>query len=210
MTEQESKVEETSPQGLSWFRQIYDKSLLWVQSPSGVWALFLLAVAESSFFPIPPDVFLMVLCIAAPKKAFRYAAICAVGSILGGVIGYGLGMGFMDTLGVKILDWYGLQDKYVVVQDLYQRYDALAVGAAGFTPLPYKLFTITAGAFKINFVTFILMSIVSRSARFFLVAALIYKFGAPIRYFIEKYFNLLTILFLILLIGGFLLIRFLL
>ena len=210
MTEQESKVEETSPQGLSWVRQIYDKSLLWVQSPSGVWALFLLAVAESSFFPIPPDVFLMVLCIAAPKKAFRYAAICAVGSILGGAIGYGLGMGFMDTLGVKILDWYGLQDKYAVVQDLYQRYDALAVGAAGFTPLPYKLFTITAGAFKINFVTFILMSIVSRSARFFLVAALIYKFGAPIRYFIEKYFNLLTILFLILLIGGFLLIRFLL
>jgi membrane protein YqaA with SNARE-associated domain len=133
-----------------------------------------------------------------------------VGSVLGGAIGYGLGMGFMDTLGVKILDWYGLQDKYVVVQDLYQRYDALAVGAAGFTPLPYKLFTITAGAFKINFVTFILMSIVSRSARFFLVAALIYKFGAPIRYFIEKYFNLLTIVFLILLIGGFLLVRFLL
>jgi membrane protein YqaA with SNARE-associated domain len=210
MTEQESKVEGTSPQRVSWIRQIYDKSLLWVQSPSGVWALFLLAVAESSFFPIPPDVFLMMLCIAAPKKAFRYAAICAVGSVLGGAIGYGLGMGFMDTLGVKILDWYGLQDKYVVVQDLYQRYDALAVGAAGFTPLPYKLFTITAGAFKINFVTFILMSIVSRSARFFLVAALIYKFGAPIRYFIEKYFNLLTILFLILLIGGFLLIRFLL
>jgi membrane protein YqaA with SNARE-associated domain len=210
MTEQESKVEGTSPQRVSWIRQIYDKSLLWVQSPSGVWALFLLAVAESSFFPIPPDVFLMMLCIAAPKKAFRYAAICAVGSVLGGAIGYGLGMGFMDTLGVKILDWYGLQDKYVVVQDLYQRYDALAVGAAGFTPLPYKLFTITAGAFKINFVTFILMSIVSRSARFFLVAALIYKFGAPIRYFIEKYFNLLTIVFLILLIGGFLLVRFLL
>ncbi len=210
MTEQESKAEETSPQELSWVRQIYDKSLLWVQSPSGVWALFLLAVAESSFFPIPPDVFLMVLCIAAPQKAFRYAAICAVGSVLGGAIGYGLGLGFMDTLGVKILDWYGLQGKYTVVQDLYQQYDALAVGAAGFTPLPYKLFTITAGAFKVNFVTFILMSIVSRSARFFLVAALIYKFGAPVRHFIEKYFNLLSILFVILLIGGFLLVRFLL
>ena len=203
-------MKETSPQKLSWIRQVYDKSLLWVQSPSGVWALFLLAVAESSFFPIPPDVFLMVLCIAAPKKAFRYAAICAVGSVLGGAIGYGLGLGFMDTLGVKILDWYGLQDKYAVVQNLYQQYDALAVGAAGFTPLPYKLFTITAGAFKINFVTFMLMSIVSRSARFFLVAALIYKFGAPVRHFIERYFNLLSILFFILLIGGFLLIRFLL
>lgn len=203
-------MEEKSPQKLSWIRQAYDKSLLWVQSPSGVWALFLLAVAESSFFPIPPDVFLMVLCIAAPKRSFRYAAICAVGSVLGGAIGYGLGLGFMDTLGVKILDWYGLQDKYAVVQNLYQQYDALAVGAAGFTPLPYKLFTITAGAFKINFVTFILMSIVSRSARFFLVAALIYKFGAPVRHFIERYFNLLSILFFILLIGGFLLIRFLL
>lgn len=210
MMEKESKVEDTASQQLSWVRQIYDKSLLWVQSPSGVWALFLLAVAESSFFPIPPDVFLMVLCIAAPKKSFRYATICAVGSVLGGAIGYGLGLGFMDTLGVKILDWYGLQDKYAVVQDLYQRYDALAVGAAGFTPLPYKLFTITAGAFKINFVTFMLMSIVSRSARFFLVAALIYKFGAPVRHFIDRYFNLLTILFFILLIGGFLLIRFLL
>lgn len=210
MMEKESKVEDIASQQLSWVRQIYDKSLLWVQSPSGVWALFLLAVAESSFFPIPPDVFLIVLCIAVPKKSFRYATICAVGSVLGGAIGYGLGLGFMDTLGVKILDWYGLHDKYAVVQDLYQRYDVLAVGAAGFTPLPYKLFTITAGAFKINFVTFILMSIVSRSARFFLVAALIYKFGAPVRHFIDRYFSLLTILFFILLIGGFLLIRFLL
>ena len=153
MMEKESKVEDTASQQLSWVRQIYDKSLLWVQSPSGVWALFLLAVAESSFFPIPPDVFLIVLCIAVPKKSFRYATICAVGSVLGGAIGYGLGLGFMDTLGVKILDWYGLHDKYAVVQDLYQRYDVLAVGAAGFTPLPYKLFTITAGAFKINFIT---------------------------------------------------------
>jgi len=210
MTEQQSKAENSSVQQLSWVRQIYDKSLLWVQSPSGVWALFLLAVAESSFFPIPPDVFLMVLCIAVPKKSFRYAAICAVGSVLGGAIGYGLGLGFMDTVGVKILEWYGLQDKYAAVQDLYRQYDALAVGAAGFTPLPYKLFTITAGAFKINFVTFMLMSAVSRSARFFLVAALIYKFGAPVRHFIEKYFNLLTILFFILLIGGFVIIKFLL
>jgi membrane protein YqaA with SNARE-associated domain len=210
MTEPEAQAGEKSAQKAGWIRQIYDKSLIWVQSPSGIWALFLLAVAESSFFPIPPDIFLMVLCIAAPKKSFRYATICAVGSVLGGAIGYGLGLGFMDTLGVKILEWYGLQGKYEVVQDLYRQYDALAVGAAGFTPLPYKLFTITAGAFKINFVTFILVSIVSRSARFFLVAALIYKFGAPVRYFIERYFNILTILFFILLIGGFLLIKFIL
>ncbi|MBW2471537.1 MAG: DedA family protein [Deltaproteobacteria bacterium] len=192
---------------IGWVRQIYDKCLLWVQSPYGVWALFFIAVAESSFFPIPPDVFLMVLCIAVPPKSFRYAAICAVGSVLGGMLGYGLGLGFMDTVGVKILEWYGLHDKYEVVQNLYRQYDALAVGAAGFTPLPYKLFTITAGAFKINFVTFTLVSIVSRSARFFLVAAFIYKFGAPVRHFIERYFNLLTIIFFILLIGGFLVVR---
>jgi len=207
MTKSKARPSDKEAEKAGWIRQIYDRALLWVQSPSGVWALFLIAVAESSFFPIPPDVFLMILCIAVPSKSFRYAAICAAGSVLGGVIGYGLGMGFMDTIGVKILEWYGLHDKYEVVQELYRRYDALAVGAAGFTPLPYKLFTITAGAFKINFVTFTLVSLLSRSARFFLVAAFIFKFGAPVRHFIERYFNLLTILFFILLIGGFLIIR---
>jgi membrane protein YqaA with SNARE-associated domain len=201
-------ADEKGVQKVGWIRQIYDRCLLWVQTPAGVWALFFIAVAESSFFPIPPDVFLMVLCISVPRKSFRYAAICAAGSVIGGAIGYGLGMGFMDTIGVKILEWYGLHDKYEVVQDLYRQYDALAVGAAGFTPLPYKLFTITAGAFKINFVTFMLVSILSRSARFFLVAAFIYKFGAPVRHFIERYFNILTILFFILLIGGFLVIKY--
>ncbi|KPK32643.1 MAG: cytochrome B [Nitrospira bacterium SG8_35_1] len=208
MSETGTQVKETETKKISWIRQIYDRSLLWVQSPSGVWALFFIAVAESSFFPIPPDVFLMVLCLAVPRKSFRYAAICSAGSVLGGMLGYGLGLGFMDTIGVKILEWYGLHDKYEVVQNLYRQYDALAVGAAGFTPLPYKLFTITAGAFKINFVTFVLVSIVSRSARFFLVAAFIFKFGAPVRHFIERYFNLLTIIFFILLIGGFLVVRF--
>ena len=207
MSETGTQANETDAKKIGWIRQIYDRSLLWVQSPSGVWALFFIAVAESSFFPIPPDVFLMVLCLAVPRKSFRYAAICAAGSVLGGMLGYGLGMGFMDTIGVKILALYGLQDKYEVVQSLYRQYDALAVGAAGFTPLPYKLFTITAGAFKINFVTFVLVSILSRSARFFLVAAFIYKFGAPVRHFIERYFNLLSILFFILLIGGFLVVK---
>jgi len=207
MPETNTQTEEKNPEKISWVRQIYDRCLVWVQSPYGVWALFLIAVAESSFFPIPPDVFLMVLCMAVPAKSFRYAVVCSLGSVLGGMLGYGLGMGFMDTIGVKILAWYGLQDKYEVVQTLYRQYDALAVGAAGFTPLPYKLFTITAGAFKINFVTFVLVSIVSRAARFFLVAAFIYKFGAPVRHFIERYFNLLTILFFILLIGGFLLVK---
>ncbi|MBC8208572.1 MAG: DedA family protein [Desulfobulbaceae bacterium] len=182
----------------------------WIQTPYGLWALFLIAFVESSFFPIPPDVFLIALCLAAPHKAFRYAAICAVGSALGGAFGYGLGMWFMDSVGVMVMNFYGLTEKYEVVQELYQKYDVWAVGTAGFTPLPYKLFTITAGAFHLNFPTFLLVSFVSRAARFFLVAAFIWRFGAPVRYFLEKYFNLLSILFMVLLVGGFVLIKMLL
>ena len=192
---------------LSLLQRIYNRCMEWIQTPAGIWALFLIAVAESSFFPIPPDVFLIALCVGAPHKSFRFALICSIGSVIGGAIGYGLGYGFMGTIGQPILELYHLQEKYHTVQELYQQYDALAVGAAGFTPLPYKLFTITAGAFKINFVTFILMSILARSARFFLVAALIYKFGAPVQHFINKYFNILTVVFLILLIGGFVVIK---
>ncbi len=194
----------------SLLQRIYNRCMEWIQTPAGIWALFFIAVAESSFFPIPPDVFLIALCVAAPQKSFKYAAVCGVGSVLGGAIGYGLGIGFMDTIGVSILDWYGLHEKYDVVRAYYMKYDAWAVGAAAFTPIPYKLFTITAGAFKINFVTFILVSIVARSARFFLVAGMIYFFGARIQYFINRYFNILTVVFLILLVGGFVLVKMLL
>ena len=201
-------MEETKK--LSLLQRTYNSCMEWIQTPAGIWVLFFIAVAESSFFPIPPDVFLIALCIGAPKKSLKFAAACAAGSVIGGALGYGLGLAFMDTLGQRILTLYGLEDKYHIVQGLYQQYDAWAVAAAGFTPLPYKLFTITAGAFKINFPTFMLVSLVARSARFFLVAGLIYKFGAPVQYFINKYFNILTIVFLILLIGGFVLIKMLL
>ena len=145
--------------------------------------------------------------MAVPKKAFKFAFICGVGSVIGGIIGYGLGFAFMDSVGQQILVWYGLSDKYYVAQELYQKYDAWAVGVAGFTPLPYKLFTITAGAFKIDFLTFVIASVISRFARFFLVAALIYRFGAPVQYFINKYFNILSVVFIIMLVGGFLVVR---
>ncbi len=190
-------------------RRIYDVCMEWIESPYGVWALFIIAFVESSFFPLPPDVFLIALCIAVPTKSFKYAAICAVGSVLGGAFGYGLGVWAMDSVGQQIMHVYGLSEKYETVQHLYQKYDAWAVGAAGFTPLPYKLFTITAGAFKVNFPTFLLASLLSRSARFFLVAAIIWKFGAPVKVYIEKYFNLLSIVFMILLVGGFVLVKYL-
>ena len=189
--------------------RLYNWVLEWMRTPYGVWVLFLVAVAESSFFPIPPDVFLMALCISSPKRSFRYGGICAIGSVLGGIAGYGLGFWFMDAIGSRIIELYGFADKYQIVQDLYRQYDAWAVGAAGFTPLPYKIFTITAGAFRIDFPTFVFVSFVARSARFAIVAGLIYKFGAPIRTFIEKYLNLLSVLFLVLLILGFVLIKWL-
>lgn len=188
-------------------RRLYDRCLTWMQQPGGAWVLFGVAVVESSVFPIPPDLFLMALGIAAPTRVFRYALICTVGSVLGGMLGYGLGFFFMEAIGRQILGWYGLTDHYAAAQELYRQYDAWAVAAAGFTPLPYKLFTLTAGAFEINFATFCLASLLSRAARFFLVAAFIYKFGAPIRAFIERYFNLLTFLFLVLLVGGYLLLK---
>lgn len=192
---------------LSLMQRIYLRCMDWIQTPAGLWVFFFIAVAESSFFPIPPDVFLVALCVGDPKKSFKFATVCTAGSVLGGALGYGLGLAFMDTLGMKIVSLYGLAEKYDMVRDLYQQHDALAVAVAGFTPLPYKLFTVTAGVCKVNFFTFILASVISRAARFFLVAALIYKFGAPVQYFISKYFNILTVIFFLLLAGGFALMK---
>jgi len=202
-----TKAEKEQKPGL--IRRLYDKCMELLHTPYGLWVLFVIAFVESSFFPIPPDVFLIALCIAVPRRSFKYAAVCVVGSVLGGAFGYALGLWFMEGVGRPIMDIYGLSAKYLVVQDLYQKYDAWAVGAAGFTPLPYKLFTITAGAFHINFPTFMLVSLASRSARFFLVATFIWKFGAPVKVYIEKYFNILSIVFLVLLIGGFVLVKYL-
>lgn len=189
-------------------RRLYDWVLYWAETPYGTWALFLLALAESSFFPVPPDVLLIALAISIPAKAFRYALVCTVGSLIGGVIGYIIGYQFMDIIGIQILEFYGLMAKYNAVGELYNKYNALAVGIAGFTPIPYKVFTISAGAFKISFPTFFIASAVSRAARFFLVGWLIYKFGPGIRAFIDRYFNILAVVFVILLVGGFLLIRY--
>lgn len=188
-------------------RRVYDVCMKWLTTPYGMWVLFAIAFVESSFFPIPPDVFLIALCIALPLKSFRYAAICTVGSVLGGAFGYGLGFWFMDSLGQSIMELYHLADKYELVRELYQEYDVWAVGTAGFTPIPYKLFTISAGVFQLDFPSFMLVSLVSRAGRFFLVAALIWKFGAPIKSFIEKYFNILSIIFMVLLVGGFFLLK---
>lgn len=190
-------------------RRLYDWVLSWAHSKYGVPALFVLSFAESSFFPIPPDVLLMALAISRPKKSFYYAFVCTVASVLGGMFGYLIGMEFIDVVGYKIIDFYNLQHEYDVVGKLYEQNAFWAVFTAGLTPIPYKLFTIAGGAFKIDFIVFMTASVFGRASRFFMVAALIYFFGPPIRTFIDKYFNLMVVVFTILLIGGFLAIKYL-
>lgn len=190
-------------------RRLYDWVLHWAETPYGTWALFLLAFCESSFFPIPPDVLLIALAVAIPKKSFKYALVCSAGSVLGGCLGYLIGWQFMAGIGEKIIAFYGLTRKIEYIKDLYINYDAWAIGIAGFTPIPYKVFTISAGAFNINFPVFIIASTISRSARFFLVGSLIYIFGSRIQTFIDKYFNILAVAFTVLLVAGFVIIKYL-
>jgi len=191
------------------FRRLYDWILHWAETPYGTWALFLLAFAESSFFPIPPDPLLIALAVARPQKALTFALVCSVGSVLGGCVGYLIGWQFMAAIGDRIVALYGLSEKVAYIESMYNQYDAWAVGIAGFTPIPYKVFTIAAGAFKINFPVFVIASVLSRSARFFLVGGLIHFFGETIQAFIEKYFDILAVVFAILLVGGIVAIKYL-
>lgn len=189
-------------------KKLYDWVLHWAETPYAVPALFLLAFAESSFFPVPPDVLLITLAISIPKKAFKFALICMIGSVIGGVLGYGIGLYGYETVGKPIVDFYHGQEVMELIKTKYDQHGFFGILIAAITPIPYKVFTIASGVFKFDFWLFTLASIIGRSTRFFIVAALIWKFGSPIRNFIEKYFNLLSILFMILLIGGFLLIRY--
>jgi membrane protein YqaA with SNARE-associated domain len=179
----------------------------YAEKPYAAWALFLIAFAESSFFPIPPDVLLIAIAVVVPKKAFRYALICSVGSVLGGMFGYFIGLKFFDLIGQPIINFYGVTNQYEHVRQLYEQNAFAAIAIAGFTPIPYKVFTIAAGAFHIPFTTLVLASVLSRSARFFLVAALFYFFGAPIKAFIDRYFEIVTVVFSVLLVLGFVVIR---
>ena len=194
-------------------KRLYDWMLSWGNSRWGALALFLFALAESSFFLIPPDVLLIALCLGATTRAFRYGAICLSGSIVGAMIGYAIGFFcWQNTAGeyTALANWFYAHvfslESFLNVGELYDKYNFWIVFTAGFTPLPYKIFTITGGLFHINFAMFIFASIISRGLRFMLIAALIWKFGAPIKTFIDKYFNLLAIAFTVLLVGSFFLV----
>jgi membrane protein YqaA with SNARE-associated domain len=176
----------------------------WAQTPSGGTALFLLAFAESSFFPIPPDVLLIAMAMLRPELAFKLALICALGSVLGGMFGYGIGL----VGGRPLLHKLFSQSKIQTVKRAFEKYEIWAIAVAGFTPVPYKVFTLSAGTFEIPFKPFVLVSALSRSARFFLVAGCIYFWGESVRHLIEDYFNWLSIVFMILLVGGFFLVKY--
>ena len=189
-------------------RKLYDWVLHWSSTKHAVPALAVLSFAESSFFPIPPDVLLIAMTVAVPLKWFHFALVCSIASVLGGMFGYLLGWQFMDIVGYRIVEFYHFQEQFDKIGNWYDQYNAWAVAAAGFTPLPYKVFTLAAGAFKINFPIFVGASFVSRAARFFIIAALLYMFGPPIKEFIERYFNLLSIVFFVTLVLGFIILKY--
>ncbi len=192
-------------------RRMYDWVLHWADSRWGMLALFLLAFAESSFFPIPPDVLLIACCLGLPLRSrlvFRFALICTAGSVLGGIAGYMIGDFAWGSMQDFFIPGVFSQESFDSIGELYSQYNFWVVFTAGFSPLPYKLITISAGVFDVNFVLFIIASIVSRGARFFLISWLIMHFGPGIKRFIDKYFNIIALGFTVLLVGGFLLLRY--
>jgi len=190
-------------------RRLYNWVVGWSFSPYGTWALFFIAFAESSFFPIPPDVLLIALAVGNPQRSLWFATVSLSGSILGGLLGYAIGVAVWTTVSHLFFAYVPgfTPELFEKVAVLYRENAFLAVFAAGFSPIPYKVFTICAGVASINIATFVAASILSRGLRFFLVAGLIRLFGKRIDIFIQKYFNILTIVFTILLIAGFVVLK---
>lgn len=194
---------------MSWIRRLYDWVLSWADTRYGVTALAVLALAEASVFPIPPDVLLIALCLGNRLRWARLALVCTVASILGGMAGYAIGWGVwtvVDTFFFTYIPGFTVE-QFERVGRLYEDWNFWIVFVAAFTPIPYKVITISAGVFGINFPLFLFASIVGRAARFYLVAILLYWYGEPIRDFIDRRFNLLTVVFAILLVGGFYVIK---
>ena len=192
-----------------WVRGLYDWTMRWADSPQSMLALFLIAVAESSVFPIPPDVLLIAMVAANPHHWLRAAALCTTGSVIGAVIGYYIGSAFMATIGQPIVDFYQAQSAWDTVVGLYRgTWGIWFLAAAAFTPIPYKVATIAAGATGMAFWPFLFVSFLGRGTRFFIVSAILRVFGPKVRALIEKHFDLAAFLFLVLLLGGFLVLRY--
>lgn len=191
-----------------WLKRLYAWTINWAKTKYALYALFALAFAESSFFPVPPDVLLIAMVLAERKKWLRYASLCTLGSVIGGLFGYLIGWGFYEVVGKAIVNAYNLQATVEKLGKLYADNAFLVIFTAAFTPIPYKAITITAGLFKIPLVTLVIASFIGRGGRFFLVAGALRIFGKRIEETIEKYFDILSLIFVILLVGGFLLLKY--
>ncbi len=188
---------------LRWIRRLYDWTLHWARTKQAPYALFLIAFIESSFFPVPPDVLLIAMVVAHRKNWIRNAAICTLGSVSGAFLGYFIGWSLFETVGKFIVQTYHLEAVVRMLGEKYAQNAFVVIFTAAFTPIPYKAITITAGLFKIPLATLVIASIIGRSGRFFLVAGALRVFGKKISDSIEKYFDIFSIAFIILLAGGF-------
>ena len=191
-------------------KPLYDWTMNLAAHRHALAALAVVAFVESSVFPIPPDVLIIPMVLAARPRAWRIAAVATIASVVGGLAGYAIGALLFDSLGQPLLDFYGYQAKFADFQDRYQEWGAWIVAGAGLTPFPYKVITITSGVMDLDLLVFTIASVLSRGVRFFLVAGLLWYFGPPIRRFIEDNLALLTTLFFVLLIGGFVAVKYLL
>ena len=191
------------------FRRLYDWMMRLAGHRRAVPAMAAISFAESSFFPIPPDVMLVPIILAQRKMAFHIAGICTIASVLGGLFGYAIGYFLYETIGVWVISVYQLEGAMQAFRDDFAQYGTWIILAKGLTPIPYKLVTIASGVAHFDLFTFVWASIVMRGLRFFLIAALLWKFGEPIRSFIEKRLEILTWIFLAALIGGFIVVRYL-
>jgi len=190
-------------------RSLYDWTISLASHPRALWALAIVAFVESSVFPIPPDVLMIPMIIATPTRAFRIAAVATLASVLGGLLGYAIGALAFEQIGFPILSALGKGDAVMAFNERFNSFDFWPVLIAGLTPFPYKVITIMSGWTGLPLGTFIITSIVARAGRFFVVAALLNWFGAPIRDFIERRLGLVSILFVVLLLGGFFAVRYL-
>lgn len=190
-------------------RRLYDWTIDLASRPHALRALGAVSFAESSFFPIPPDAMIIPMVVARPDRAWVIAWVTTVTSVLGGVAGYAIGYFLFETIGQAIIDFYGYQEQFAAFRQSYNEYGVWIVIIGGLTPVPYKLVTIASGAVSFDFFVFFLASLLTRGPRFFLVAGLLKYFGPPIRGFIERRLGLVTTVFVIGLIGGFIVVRYL-
>jgi membrane protein YqaA with SNARE-associated domain len=190
-----------------WLHRLYAWTMAQASRPHALWLLALISFVESSVFPIPPDVLLIPMVLAAPHRAWLIAGVCTISSVAGGMLGYAIGALLFGTIGAPILEFYGYMDKFAEFQASYNEWGGWIVFGAGLTPFPYKVITIASGVTDLSLTTFVIASVLARGMRFFLVAALLWYCGEPIRLFIERNLGWLTVLFFVLLLGGFLVLR---